>query len=116
MREISEIIYAILSTDPALIAAVGNKVFPLIADQNVKEPFVTFNISEEAAYSKESKLQYTVTVSSYDKEYNDAIDLAELVKTALLVNATEVFNYEGGQPYLNDENQLSVVQSYKIMN
>lgn len=115
MRELSEIIYGILSADAGLIAVVGNKIFPLLADQNIKEPFITYNLREEPKYSKEGKLEYTVTVSSFHNTYNDVCDLGDLVKEALLVNSDKYFAYEGGQPYYNEEKQLSVVQSYGYM-
>ena len=110
MFEVSEIVRLILSSSVVL---TGVKQFPLIADQSEKTPFIVYFVAEEAAYSKAGLNDYTITIQSYHKTYNDAITLASKVKQAM-AEATEIFKYTGANPEFVDQNLVRVTQNYQF--
>ena len=105
----------ILNNNAALTALIGTKVFPLVADQGVRLPFVNYHISEDSTYSKEGKNEVIVTVLSFAKTYNEAAKIADVVKAAFEDQAIpEVFYYLSGSPSYNEEKLISVNQNYKF--
>lgn len=117
MRAESDRIYEILNNNAALTALVNDKIFPLVADQGIQYPFVNYHVSEDPAYSKDGKIEVIVSITSYAKSYNDAAELADVVKAALEDAAVpERFYYLGGSPNYNEEKLISVNQNYKYKN
>ena len=117
MRAESDRIYEILNNDAALTALIGNKIFPLVADQGVDLPFVNYHISEDPKYSKEGKLEVIVTVTSFAKTYTEVTEIADAVFAAFSnQTVSEIFYYLGGSPGYNEEKLINVTQNYKYKN
>jgi hypothetical protein len=84
-------IYYLLSTNSAITAAVNDidgkpKIFPIAADDDVKNPFVVFERkSVKPEYSRDGKVLdvCTVEVNVCDDNYTSCIDIANSVRTAL---------------------------------
>jgi len=115
MKAEADRIYEILNNNAALTALVGDKIFPLIADQGVQLPFVNYYLSEDPAYSKDGKIEMIVTVASFAKTFLDAAEIADVVKTAFEDQAIpEQFYYLSGSPTYNEQRLISVNQNYKF--
>ena len=112
MFEVSELIYSILSNNVALAAVVGNKIYPLVADQKDEEPFIVYYVSEESNYSKQGQSQYRIIIAAYHTNYNAAVQLSGLIKDAIF-GAAEMFRYVSGTPKLSEEYLISVELNYE---
>ena len=111
MFEVSELIYQILSSNTALAAAVGNSIYPLVADQDQELPFVVYSVGEQPTYSKNGQNDYTIQIVAYHENYNDALAVSNLIKDAIF-GAAEVFRYISGSPELTAEYLISVKLNY----
>lgn len=80
-------IYELLSGNTGIAAKIGNNIFPLIATNNTTFPFIIYKRTNIIpAYTKDrfsanDTLMMDVVIAS-DK-YNEAIELADLVRSAL---------------------------------
>lgn len=80
-------IYELLSGNTDIAAKIGNKIFPLIATNNTTFPFIIYKRTNIIpAYTKDrfsanDTLMMDVVIAS-DK-YNEAIELADLVRNTL---------------------------------
>ena len=86
--QIGKAIYHILSNDKDVVDKVQNKIYPLIADVDTTFPFIIYKRTGiEPADSKDrfiySEDVYVDVVIASDK-YNESIEIADLVRTALL--------------------------------
>ena len=115
MFEVAELIFTILSTDSGVNTIVGNKIFPLVADQKTKTPFIVYELEELPRYSKGSANEYIITIHGFEDNFNKTIVLSEAIKTAL-AGAAQIFKYEGSQTHYQSEKELIIKQRYKYKN
>ena len=85
--QIGKAIYEILHSNTEIVAKLNDKIFPLIADINTTFPFIVYKRTGIIpAYTKDRySVNDTVTVEiiiASDK-YNDAVEIASLVRVAL---------------------------------
>jgi hypothetical protein len=88
---IAEVIYGMLSSTADVTAIVGTgdncRIFPVVADEGVRSPFITFNvINVSPDDSKSGAAQVDniyVQVSCFGDSYTDTAILATKVRTAL---------------------------------
>lgn len=84
---IGKAIYNILSTDADLTAAVGAKIYPVVAPQTAEPVFVVYNqISSNSIRTKDDPFpmtNYLVQVDTYSESALEAAEVNELVKKAL---------------------------------
>jgi len=111
MKTVSELIYQILHTYTGVVAVVGDKIFPLLADQDSEVPFIVYLLSEEPVYSKFKKNSYGISVVAYHTNYNALLDLSAQIKAAFEASPA-VFRYEGSEPQFNVENLYSIAIRY----
>lgn len=86
--QVGKAIYHILSNDSDVVDRVQNKIYPLIADVDTTFPFIIYkrtgitpaDSKDRFIYSEEV---YVEVVIASDK-YNESIEIADLVRTALL--------------------------------
>lgn len=83
---INKHIYSILSQDDKLKEMVGNKIYPLIAEESTTFPFIIFkrtNINTE--YSKDGVVQDTVDINIGIAaiNYNQTIEISERCRELL---------------------------------
>lgn len=83
---INKYIYSILSKDEKLKEMVGNKIYPLIAEESTTFPFIIFkrnNIVTE--YCKDGKVidnaEFSIAIAA--KNYNQTVDIAERCRELL---------------------------------
>jgi len=79
-------IYQLLIADTQLGELVGNKIYPLVAEETVTYPFIIF--TKENAYGNYSKdlLMYdsaTITVVAVANNYFQTVNIAERVRAIL---------------------------------
>ncbi|WP_187373970.1 DUF3168 domain-containing protein [Bacteroides neonati] len=85
--QIGKAIYELLSGNTDIAAKISNKIFPLIATNNTSFPFIIYKRTNIIpAYTKDrfsanDTLMMDVVIAS-DK-YNEAIELADLVRNTL---------------------------------
>ena len=84
---IGKLIYSRLSTDGAILAYVGNKIYPDIVPQNVQYPFVVYTITNSIPVDYkdgQSNLEeISLQVDVYTQNYDDTQDLANLIRNRL---------------------------------
>jgi hypothetical protein len=84
---IGKLIYSRLSTDGAILAYVGSKIYPDIVPQNVQYPFVVYTITNSTPVDYkdgQSNLEeIEIQVDVYSQNYDDTQDLANLIRNRL---------------------------------
>jgi hypothetical protein len=84
---IGKLIYNRLSTDGAILAYVGSKIYPDIVPQNVQYPFVVYTITNSIPVDYkdgQSNLEeISLQVDVYTQNYDDTQDLANLIRNRL---------------------------------
>jgi len=84
---IGKLIYSRLSTDGAILAYVGSKIYPDIVPQNVQYPFVVYTITNSTPVDYkdgQSNLEeIEIQVDVYTQNYDDTQDLANLIRNRL---------------------------------
>lgn len=106
---INKKIYSILSADSELEALVGNNIFPLIANEDVKFPFIVF--SKTSMSPKYAKMyvagdSVNVSVAICDTTYTKTVDIAERVRLLLEQHKDEYFSeilMTGCSEYFQDD-------------
>lgn len=87
MIQIGKAVYQILSNDAKVKEMVGNKIYPLIANQGTTYPFIIYKRTGiEPVISKDRFICSEVTsvdVIIASDRYDESIEVAELVKDAL---------------------------------
>ena len=85
--QVGKVIFDILSNDPQVTQRVNNKIFPLVAENNTTFPFIVYKRTGiEPQTSKDRMIhreETNVDVIIISDTYNDSIEVADLVKTAL---------------------------------
>ena len=88
-----KIVYSLLAANQQLQALVGDKIYPLVAEEKTLLPFVIY----ERTYSNEfnhdnykSTSVFTITVLS--ETYSDGVDIAEAINNTLNNYSGEVLN------------------------
>lgn len=79
-------IYSLLSSDSGLTEMVGNKIYPLVAEESVSYPFVIFTKETvEGNYNKDLLVYDTVTISVAIAAVNyfQTVQIAERVRAIL---------------------------------
>lgn len=107
MKEISKQLYEFLQTIPELTAQVGNRIYPIIAKENVQFPFVTYTLGEVPYVSKDAR-EFPINVSVYFQgdKVTTAMDLADILKekfddSNFQFNSSEInSDYETGTVYI----------------
>ncbi len=85
--QVGKVIFDILSNDPQVTQRVNSKIFPLVAENNTTFPFIVYKRTGiEPQTSKDRMIhreETNVDVIIISDTYNDSIEVADLVKTAL---------------------------------
>lgn len=79
-------VYTLLKGSTELTNKVQDRMFPLIAKENTKSPFIVYQRdSLEVNYCKDgvSNENATVTINIVSNSYTDSVDLAEIVRKSL---------------------------------
>jgi hypothetical protein len=84
---IGKLIYSRLSTDGAILAYVGSKIYPDIVPQNVQYPFVVYTITNSTPVDYkdgQSNLEeIEIQIDVYTQNYDDTQDLSNLIRNRL---------------------------------
>jgi hypothetical protein len=84
---IGKLIYNRLSTDGAILAYVGSKIYPDIVPQNVQYPFVVYTITNSTPVDYkdgQSNLEeIEIQIDVYTQNYDDTQDLSNLIRNRL---------------------------------
>jgi len=84
---IGKLIYNRLSTNGAILAYVGTKIYPDIVPQNVQYPFVVYTIVNSLPVDfkdGQSNLEeITLQIDVYTQSYDDTQDLSNLIRNRL---------------------------------
>jgi hypothetical protein len=84
---IGKLIYSRLSTDGAILAYVGSKIYPDIVPQNVQYPFVVYTITNSTPVDyKDGQCnleEIEIQIDVYTQNYDDTQDLANLIRNRL---------------------------------
>lgn len=84
---IGKLIYNRLSTEGAILAYVGTKIYPDIVPQNVQYPFVVYTIVNSLPVDfkdGQSNLEeITMQIDVYTQSYDDTQDLSNLIRNRL---------------------------------
>lgn len=86
--QIGKAIYHILSNDSDVVDRVQKKIYPLIADVDTTFPFIVYKRTGIVPATSKDKFVYSeevyVDVVVASDKYNESIEIADLVRTALL--------------------------------
>jgi hypothetical protein len=113
---ISQLVYTTLSAHTALTTLLSNgadSIYPLLADAEEGDDFVTYYAQYESKPSKDGVYDYTITINSFAKTYNEAIAIADQVTNAIAA-ASEVFKIGPGKPEINEQTEFYITQIFNI--
>ena len=86
--QIGKAIYHILSNDTDVVDRVQNKIYPLIADVDTTFPFIIYKRTGITPADSKDRFIYSedvyVDIVIASDKYNESIEIADLVRTALL--------------------------------
>jgi len=84
---IGKLIFSRLSTDGAILAYVGSKIYPDIVPQNVQYPFVVYTVTNSTPVDYkdgQSNLEeIELQIDVYTQNYDDTQDLSNLIRNRL---------------------------------
>lgn len=88
MIQIGKAVYQLLSSDTGVTERVENRIYPLIADQSTIYPFIIYKRTGIEPMASKDKFICseitTVDVVVASDRYDESIEVAELVKDALI--------------------------------
>ncbi len=76
-KELAELLTTLLTTNADFTAVMGNKLFPLIADEGTAAPYAVYRVDEDEEISKDGAQRYYVSVGLVfpPKNYLGALEL-----------------------------------------
>lgn len=105
--QIGKAIYHILSNDKDVVDRVQNKIYPLIADVDTTFPFIVYKRTGIAPADSKDRFVFDedvfVDIVVASDKYNESIEIADLVRTALL---------EGSYNSINDIELIDADEDY----
>ena len=114
MIQIGKAVYQLLSSDTGVTEKVENRIYPLIADQGTIYPFIIYKRTGiEPMTSKDRFICSEVTsvdVIIASDRYDEGIEVAELVKDALIgkngiysgIKITDIDMISADEDYIED--------------
>ena len=108
--QVGKAIYHILSNDSDVVDRVQNKIYPLIADVDTTFPFIVYKRTGIVPADSKDKFVYSeevyVDVVVASDKYNESIEIADLVRTALLKGSydgiKDIVFTDADEDYLED--------------
>lgn len=82
---IGKVVYNILSSDKSFKETIGNRIYPLIADEGTSFPFVIYSRIgiDEQSTKDSSEEQIRVLVQVAANNYQQSIETAEIIRAAM---------------------------------
>ena len=91
--QVGKAIYHILSNDVDVVDRVQNKIYPLVADVDTTFPFIIYKRTGIIPADSKDRFIYSedvyVDVVIASDKYNESIEIADSVRTALLEGTYE---------------------------
>lgn len=87
-------IFRILSSDKTLNEMVGTKIFPIVADDDVKFPYIILERTSITPYTYKGGVGYdkaTFQIKIADSDYINTINIAEKVRELLELRTSNYF-------------------------
>lgn len=105
---INKSVYAILSTDESLKKLVGKNIYPIVAEENVTLPFVTFTRTASTPVEFKGGIavdKVTFQVNVIANDYSTSVTIAERIRELLEKSNsfTRVWFMNCTENYINDE-------------
>ena len=118
MLAVSKIVAQSMLSFNDLTTIVGQKVFPLIADQEVDEPFVVYQVDQLPLVTKDDAKEYIVTIKSHHSTYDKALLLHEKVNEAMVAasfeNTKYTFRNGGAFSQVTEEENIVIIQKFNL--
>lgn len=92
---INKHIFSILTSDKSLKEMVGTKIFPIVADDDVKFPYIILERTSITPYTYKGGVGYdkvTFQIKIADSDYINTINIAEKVRELLELKTSNYFN------------------------
>ena len=91
---INKHIFSILTSDKSLKEMVGTKIFPIVADDDVKFPYIILERTSITPYTYKGGVGYdkaTFQIKIADSDYINTINIAEKVRELLELRTSSYF-------------------------
>lgn len=91
---INKHIFSILTSDKSLKEMVGTKIFPIVADDDVKFPYIILERTSITPYTYKGGVGYdkvTFQIKIADSDYINTINIAEKVRELLELRTSNYF-------------------------
>ena len=91
---INKHIFSILTSDKSLKELVGTKIFPIVADDDVKFPYIILERTSITPYTFKGGVGYdkaTFQIKIADSDYINTINIAEKVRELLELRTSNYF-------------------------
>lgn len=113
-KDISDLVYTDLSSYTALTALLSNgvhSIYPLIADAEEGDKFLTYHTEYQGKPSKDGVYDFNIVINAYAETYNQAIEIADAVSDAIEAAST-IYTIKGGQPLFNEQGEFFIQQTF----
>lgn len=97
MIEVSEQVVSLLKSEQQITNIVGNRIYPMIGNEDVKFPFVTYNVGDEQEITKDA-FAYPVNVLVWfeaDKK-TKAVEMRGILREMIIQSDYEFENTMAG--------------------
>ena len=125
-KGVGDVIYSLLSNDATVSAIVGTKIFPFVAIEDIKYPYIVYdNLGVEPTQCKgevSSLDTISVNIELYSETLGEIEDLGNKVRTALdrvsgttetvVVQSISFRDEDGG--YADEDRVYLKIQSYQF--
>lgn len=114
--DISTLVFADLSGHEPLTNLLSNgaqSIYPLIAEADEKEVFITYEVQYDTLPNKDSLFLFTVIVRSWAQSYNDTLAIADQVTSAVTIS-NNVYREISGKPVFNEQDEFYLEQIFNI--
>jgi len=118
---LSRSIYTILTTNTAVAALLGTKIYPLTTPETVKEPFAIYQLSLIPTDTKDGKSKldiYDLEIVHFSKKYETSQSILIAIRAALdrySASTIDKIWFEDAQDFYDSNSELfGISHSYKI--
>ena len=112
MREVSEYITGILNNNADLVSFTNSEMFPLIAPQASKTPFLNYHLKRLSKESNDGIWNWELVIMGFAENYDQLMSLLDKIDTAF---ESEVFKDSLVDPSYSDEKNEVIIIKYQFI-
>lgn len=112
MFQFSELIFSFFTSSSTFTSLMGQRMYPVIAPEDVQFPFATYSLESQEAESKDADMfRATLFFWFQENQYNEALQFTD--QMIALVKASQNLEFESSSvQYLEENNSYAGVINF----